>query len=128
MATRHYAILLRKPRSQDLDWVVIHRYQEDTSHPFVVASLNSMLEANNEWVWGHYFADRDEALRYFAAQTAYLGTRTLEDPGCHNCEHCDWREAQPNAYAGVCTRMGHIYNGKFVPVWLRGCPNWRMRS
>lgn len=52
---------------------------------------------------------------------------------CQTCAHLDDSEADRyqvgmrgkyEDMAGVCTREDHCYNGQFVPLWLRGCPDY----
>lgn len=50
---------------------------------------------------------------------------------CQTCEHCDTSESidKRNADlsdAGVCTKRGSYFAHKRVPVWLRGCPDYRV--
>lgn len=53
--------------------------------------------------------------------------------GCATCAHCNLDEARPAsstamkdtpAMAGLCTKRFGYFSGRFVPVWLRGCPDY----
>ena len=56
-------IIARKPKDDTQDFIVVHTGHG--YHPFVVATANTELLARDEWLWGHYFNTREQALGYF---------------------------------------------------------------
>ncbi len=59
-----------------------------------------------------------------SAMCAQLLTRLEQD--CSTCEHCDLEESDQGFY--LCTNRLTVFNGKFLPSWVRGCPFWEKRS
>lgn len=57
-------IIARKPRDDFNEYVVVDR-GEGHDHRYVSATANEISLKHGEWFWGHYFADRAEAINHF---------------------------------------------------------------
>ncbi len=56
-------IIARKPKSDDMEYIVVDRGMGPM--PFVSATATAHSLASGEWFWGHYFETKDAALAHF---------------------------------------------------------------
>lgn len=60
-----YAVVARRPRSATSDYILVDRAMTDAAR-WVVATTTAHSEAHDEWMWGHYFHDEQQARDFFS--------------------------------------------------------------